>query len=130
MSNYKGPVAIKIKPQFVRQKKEEPKESFEFPEGPTTKPMDGFSVHSYLEDLFQIPSSTRREIDDLTQLNASYTPVPKIAMTLKEEKLDNPKGYKMEEIKAVLYVHGVTIPKGTAKKEQYAELARKAGLVS
>ena len=129
MEDYEGPVVIRMKPTY--KKKTAPQQAqFAYPPEPKTEPLTGFSNYTLMEGLFDLPPITKTSTEGLEELQAEYQVDPKVRQTLKLSKLQTRGGYTLNEIKVVLYLHGVTIPKGTTKKSQYIEVAKKAGVVT
>jgi hypothetical protein len=131
MEDYKGPVNIRLKQTARRKPSKEPKDEFKSTSYSLTYPMDGFATYTYVGSLFDIPKTTSIAIDELEEVHATFIPEPEITTMLKLAKLNSDKkGYTVDEIKAVLYLRGITIPTGTSTKKQYVELAKSSGVVS
>lgn len=134
MENYEGPVVVRIPPRGTKHKSaKEQVSQFNWLPFPITEPMTGFShasvTKSVQKDLFDVPKQTSVVIDDLQVMHAIYVAEPDMITYLKQVRLD--KGlYTMAEIKAVLYLHGISIPKNVKVKKDYENLARASGIVS
>jgi hypothetical protein len=129
-TEYEGVEVISI-PRTGKRKAvtAKPKEKFVYLPKAYTGPLDGFnSVSKIPEGIFELPRVTSLESDNFAAVKAVYITNVDLRTYLIGSKLDAGK-YNMDEIKAVLHLHGVTIPKGTTRKADYIALAKKSGVV-
>ena len=128
MEEYEGPVVISMPRRGAGRVKTQADQFSRLPMS-ITDPMDGFSHATTTVDLFDVPRSTSAYIDNLPLLVAVHIPKPNVLTTLKLSRLDAGL-YTVADIKEVLYLHGVTVPKDAKLKKDYDRLARASGVVS
>lgn len=135
MDEYTGPKVIRMargKTSKLSQVQIKRKEDTQFSQLPDaiTDPMEGFvTITPRVNGFFSIPDPTQAPVDEPYLITALYVPVPHVKETLRQARLDADK-YTLDEIKSVLQLHGISVPRGVTRKAQYADLARSSGVVS
>ena len=132
MDEYDGPSVIMMPPRGARRAPSAKVEASQFSWLPisVTEPMTGFARATTKVALFDVPQPTSVSIDPIPLVGARYVDNPIVTSSLKESMLDRGNIYTLAEIKAVLYLHGITIPKNVKVKKDYEDLARSAGVVT
>lgn len=135
MEDYEGPSRVMMPIRHraglsaASQKKKEDTQFATLP-SPITDAMDGFvTITPHDKGIYIIPPTTDILADEPYRAIAVYVAIPQVSEVLKKGMLDAG-NYTMDEIKAVLKLHGVPIPSSVKRKADYVDLARTSGVVS